>query len=65
MAGSHVRRIINSQITRLREIQLIGDRLLDQHNEAFITSQLQSRLDAINATWAEAKATNIDLMGRN
>jgi hypothetical protein len=38
MAASHVRRIINSQVARLREIQLIGDRLLDQPNEAFITS---------------------------
>jgi hypothetical protein len=65
MAAHHVRRLINSQVARLREIQLIGERLIDQLNETFFTSQLQSRLDAINATWAEAKATNIDLIERN
>jgi hypothetical protein len=64
MAASHVR-VINSKVARLREIQLIGDRLFGQPNEAFITSQLQSRLDARNATWAVAKATNIDLIGCN
>jgi hypothetical protein len=63
MAASHVQRLINSQVARLREIQLIGDQHLDQLNEDFTTSQLQSQLDAINATWAEAEATNIDLIG--
>jgi hypothetical protein len=62
MAAYHVRRLINSQVARLREILVICDLPLDQPNEV---SQLQSRLDAINATWAEAKATNIDLIGRN
>jgi hypothetical protein len=42
MAASHVQRLINSQVARLREIQLIGDQHLDQLNEDFTTSQLQS-----------------------
>jgi hypothetical protein len=33
--------------------------------EAFNTSQLKSRLAAINATWAKTKTTNIDLIKRN
>jgi hypothetical protein len=65
MAPSQVKRLVNNQVARLREIQLVVERLSEHPAESFTTSQLQSRLDSINATWAEVKATNIDLIGRN
>jgi hypothetical protein len=64
IAASHVRWLIDYQVVQLREIQLIGFRLLDEPNDGFITLQLQSGLNWINATWVEAKTTNIYLLGR-
>jgi hypothetical protein len=57
IAAFHVRRLINSQVARLREIQLRGDQ------RGFHHFTIQYRLDAINTTWAEAKATNKDFIG--
>jgi hypothetical protein len=65
MAPSQVKRLVNTQVARLREIQLVGERLSEHPAEFFTMSQLQSRLDSINATWAEVKATNVELIDRN
>jgi hypothetical protein len=62
MAPSQVKKLVNTQVG---QIQLVGERLSEHPAESFTMSQLQSRRDSINATWAAVKATNTELIGRN